>query len=210
MGVARARPRGRKIEAQGTMTPSEQVDQLIAAITDWRGKVFAAVRKTILEADPEIVEEFKWMGSPVWSRDGLIAVGGAHKGKVKITFAHGAHIEDPDKLFNFGFEGNARRGIDFLEGDKINAAALKRLVRAAIVYNQTNLKKNLPAAGRAKSGTAAGSRAKNATAAGRAKSGTAAGSRAKNATAASRAKNATAASRTKPKGVKKKASAGKK
>ena len=173
------------------MTPSEQVDQLIAAITDWRGKIFADVRKTILEADPEIVEEFKWMGSPVWSRDGLIAVGGAHKGKVKITFAHGAHIEDPDKLFNFGFEGNARRGIDFLEGDKINAAALKRLVRAAIVYNQTNLKKNLPAAGRAKSGTAAGSRAKNAT-------------------AASRAKNATAASRTKPKGVKKKASAGKK
>jgi hypothetical protein len=172
------------------MTPSEQVDQLIAAITDWRGKVFAAVRKTILEADPEIVEEFKWMGSPAWSRDGLIAVGGAHKGKVKITFAHGAHIEDPDKLFNFGFEGNARRGIDILEGDKINAAALKRLVRAAIVYNQTNLKKNLTAAGRAKNAPAA--------------------SRAKNAPAASRAKNATAASRAKPKGVKKKASAGKK
>jgi hypothetical protein len=124
------------------MNPSESIDQLIAGITDWRGKTFASLRKTILEADPEIIEEWKWMGSPVWSRDGMIAVANAHKGKVKLTFAHGAHLADPDKLFNAGLEGNARRAIDFFEGDKLNARALKNLVRAAIEYNQTRLKKN--------------------------------------------------------------------
>lgn len=132
------------------MTPSESIDQLIAGITDWRGKTFASIRKTILEADPEIIEEWKWMGSPVWSRDGMIAVANAHKGKVKLTFAHGANLPDPDKLFNAGLEGNARRAIDFLEGDKLNGPALKKLVRAAIEYNQTRLKKNAPASTRAK------------------------------------------------------------
>ncbi|NPT59548.1 DUF1801 domain-containing protein [Paraburkholderia elongata] len=132
------------------MNPSESIDQLIAGITDWRGKTFASVRKTILEADPEIIEEWKWMGSPVWSRDGMIAVANAHKGKVKLTFAHGASLPDPDKLFNAGLEGNARRAIDFFEGDKINARALKNLVRAAIDHNQTKLKKNAPANARAK------------------------------------------------------------
>ena len=127
------------------MIPSQRIDQLIADLTDWRGKTFAAIRKTILEADPEISEEWKWMGSPVWSRDGLIAVANAHKGKVKLTFAYGASLPDPDKLFNAGFEGNARRAIDFFEGDKINEPALKQLVRAAIAFNQTRLKKNLPA-----------------------------------------------------------------
>ncbi|WNC93237.1 DUF1801 domain-containing protein [Paraburkholderia sp. FT54] len=130
---------------------SERIDELIAGLTDWRGKTFASVRKIILEADPEIIEEWKWMGSPVWSRDGMIAVANAHKGKVKLTFAHGAGIEDPDKLFNAGLEGNARRAIDFLEGDKIDARALKSLVRAAIAYNRTHLKKNkAPASTRAK------------------------------------------------------------
>src|ERR1700742_5315430 len=124
------------------MTASERIDQLIAGITDWRGKTFAAVRKTILEADPGIIEEWKWMGSPVWSRDGMIAVANAHKGKVKLTFAHGAQLADPDKLFNAGLEGNARRAIDFLEGDKVNESALKNLVRAAIEYNRQHLKKN--------------------------------------------------------------------
>ncbi|CAE6717561.1 hypothetical protein R69658_01201 [Paraburkholderia aspalathi] len=132
------------------MTPSESIDQLIAGITDWRGKTFASIRKTILEADPEIIEEWKWMGSPVWSRDGMIAVANAHKGKVKLTFAHGANLADPDKLFNAGLDGNARRAIDFLEGDKVNGPALKKLVRAAIEYNQTKLKKNAPASTRAK------------------------------------------------------------
>ncbi|MBD9371753.1 DUF1801 domain-containing protein [Rhizobium sp. ARZ01] len=133
------------------MNPSERIDQLIAGLTDWRSKTFAGIRKAILEADPEIIEEWKWMGSPVWSRDGMIAVADAHKGKVKLTFAHGAGLPDPDKLFNAGLEGNARRAIDFFEGDEIDEDALKTLVRAAIDYNRTKLKKNANAAARAKS-----------------------------------------------------------
>lgn len=123
------------------MTPSEKIDQLIAGITDWRGKTFAAVRKAILAANRDIIEEWKWMGSPVWSRDGIIAVANAHKGKVKLTFDKGAYLPDPAKLFNAGLEGNQRRAIDFLEGDKVNAAALKTLVQAAIAYNQSKTKK---------------------------------------------------------------------
>ncbi|MBB5545813.1 hypothetical protein A8H39_08070 [Paraburkholderia fungorum] len=132
------------------MTPSETIDQMIAGITDWRGETFAAMRKAILAADSQIVEEWEWMGSPVWSRDGMIAVANAHKGKVKLTFAHGASLPDPDKLFNASLEGNARRAIDFFEGDRINERALKNLVRAAIEHNQTKLKKNAPASNRAK------------------------------------------------------------
>src|ERR1700729_2219375 len=132
------------------MTPSQKIDALIAGITDWRGKTFAAVRKAVLEADSEIVEEWKWMGSPVWERDGIIAVANAHKGKVKLTFDHGARLPDPDKLFNAGLEGNQRRAIDFFEGDKINERALKNLVRAAIEYNQTKSKKKTPEGTQAK------------------------------------------------------------
>ena len=132
------------------MTPSEKIDQLIAGITDWRGKTFAELRKTILEADGEIIEEWKWMGSPVWSRDGIIAVANAHKGKVKLTFMYGARLADPDKLFNAGLEGNERRAIDFFEGDRINARVLKQLVRAAIEYNQGKAKKRAPTGTRAK------------------------------------------------------------
>jgi hypothetical protein len=124
------------------MNASERIDELIAALTDWRGTTFARVRQCVLAADPDIVEEFKWMGSPVWSRDGMIAVANAHKGKVKLTFAHGAGLADPDGLFNAGLEGNARRAIDFLEGDKVDQRALKALVRAAIDYNRNHLKKN--------------------------------------------------------------------
>ena len=99
------------------MNPSERIDQLIAKITDWRGETLASVRKIILDADREIIEEWKWMGSsPVWSHDGIIAVANAHKEKVKLTFSHGASLPDPDKLFNAGLEGNARRAIDFFEG----------------------------------------------------------------------------------------------
>ncbi len=124
------------------MTPSRRIDRLIANLKDWRGKTFATIRKTILAADPEIVEEWKWMGSPVWSREGMIAVANAHKEKVKVTFSHGAKLADPDKLFNAGLGGNLWRAIDFFEGDKVNARALKNLVRAAIDYNQSKLKKN--------------------------------------------------------------------
>ncbi len=132
------------------MTPSERIDQLIAGLTDWRGKTFASIRKSILGADRQITEEWKWMGSPVWSRDGIIAVANAHKGKVKLTFAYGASLADPDRLFNAGLEGNARRAIDFVEGDTINERALKNLVRTAVVYNQMKSKKKAPAGTRAK------------------------------------------------------------
>jgi len=133
------------------MTPSEKIDQLIAGIADWRGETFAGIRKAILAADREIIEEWKWMGSPVWSRDGIIAVANAHKGKVKLTFDHGARLADPEKLFNAGLEGNQRRAIDFVEGDKVNERALKDLVRAAVAYNQTRKsKKKAPAPTRAK------------------------------------------------------------
>ena len=132
------------------MNPSETIDRLIAELTDWRGKTLASVRKTILSADPEIIEEWKWMGSPVWSRDGMIAVGNAHKDKVKLTFSHGASLADPDKLFNAGLGGGVWRAIDLLEGDKIDAGALKNLVRSAIEFNQAKLKTKAPAAARAK------------------------------------------------------------
>jgi hypothetical protein len=132
------------------MNPSERIDQLITKLADWRGKTLTSIRKSILEADPEIIEEWKWMGSPVWSRDGIIAVGNAHKDKVKITFSHGASLPDPDKLFNAGLGGNMWRAIDLFEGDKMNEGALKNLVRAAVEYNRSKLKKKAPAGTRAK------------------------------------------------------------
>ena len=132
------------------MNASEHIDHLIASLKDWRGKTLAQVRKTILASDRQIIEEWKWMGSPVWSRDGIIAVGNAHKDKVKLTFAHGASLPDPDKLFNAGLGGNAWRAIDLFEGDKINERALKNLVRAAVEYNQVKLIKKAPASKRAK------------------------------------------------------------
>jgi hypothetical protein len=129
---------------------SALIDELIKELGDWRGKTLATVREIIHEADPEIVEEWKWMGSPVWSHDGIIAVGNAHKDKVKLTFSHGAILPDPDKLFNTGLEGNAWRAIDFFEGDKINERALKNLLRAAVDYNEIKLKRKAPAGTRAK------------------------------------------------------------
>jgi|SRR5579859_5429891 len=126
------------------------IDARITELGDWRGKTLAKVREIIHQADPEIIEEWKWMGSPVWSRDGIIAVGNAHKDKVKLTFAHGASLPDPDKLFNAGFAGNVWRAIDFFEGDKVNERALKSLVRDAVAYNQIKLKRKAPAGTRAK------------------------------------------------------------
>ncbi|WP_298259830.1 DUF1801 domain-containing protein [Bradyrhizobium sp.] len=123
------------------MDASKKIDQLIAGIADWRGKTLASIRKAVLEADKEIVEEWKWMGSPVWSRDGIVAVGNAHKDKVKLTLMYGAKLADPDKLFNAGFNGNERRAIDFFEGDKVDATALKKLIRTAIDYNQSRTSK---------------------------------------------------------------------
>lgn len=119
---------------------SERIDARIRELDDWRGKTLASLRKAILDADPEIIEEWKWMGSPVWSRDGMIAVGNAHKDKVKLTFSHGASLPDPGKLFNNGFGGKVWRAIDVSEGDEIDADALKELVRAAIAYNRAKKK----------------------------------------------------------------------
>jgi hypothetical protein len=124
---------------------SALIDEMIEGLGDWRGKTLAKVREIIREADPEIIEQWKWMGSPVWSRDGIVAVGNAHKDKVKLTFSHGASLPDPDKLFNAGFEGKVWRAIDLFEGDKINARALRNLVRAAVDLNQIKLKRKAPA-----------------------------------------------------------------
>jgi hypothetical protein len=150
LGSFHARVQYRIRRHQDPMNPSEAIDQLISGLTDWRGKTLASIRKSILEADREIIEEWKWMGSPVWSRDGIIAVGNAHKDKVKLTFSHGASLPDPDKLFNAGLGGNQWRAIDIFEGDKINERALKDLVRAAVDYNQIKLKRKAPASTRAK------------------------------------------------------------
>ena len=132
------------------MSASEQIDQYIAGLDDWRGKLLARVRKTILAADPEIVETWKWMGSPVWECDGMIAVGNAHKDKLKLTFSHGAALPDPDKQFNAGLGGGTWRAIDLHEGDKLDAPALKALVRAAIVYNRIKKAAKAPAGARTK------------------------------------------------------------
>lgn len=123
------------------MNPSERIDQLIADLGDWRGRLLASIRKAIFAADRDIAEEWKWMGSPVWSRAGIIAVGNAHKEKVKLTFYHGARLADPEGLFNGGLEGGQWRAIDFFEGDKVNERALRDLVRAAVDYNQSRPQK---------------------------------------------------------------------
>lgn len=128
------------LQIEASMTPSEQIDQLIARTNGWRGETLAWVRQTILAADPAIIEEWKWMGSPVWSRDGILAVGDAHKAKVKLTFMHGAKLPDPEKLFNGNDTGATRRSIDFFEGDKVNEPGLKALIRAAIDFNQAKKK----------------------------------------------------------------------
>jgi len=128
-------------------TASALIDRKINNLPDWRGKTLTKIRKTILETDDEIIEEWKWMGSPVWARDGIIAVGNAHKDKVKLTFSHGASLPDPDKFFNAGLEGKVWRAIDLYENDTVDEVALKNLVRAAIEYNQSKLKrKTLPGA----------------------------------------------------------------
>lgn len=125
------------------MTGSEQIDVIIAGLKDWRGPVIAQIRKLIHEADPLVTEGIKWRGAPVWSHDGNICLVGAFKGKVKLTFPDGAHLPDPDKLFNNGLEGNQWRAIDISESYEINAESLKGLVRAAVEYRQTMATKSL-------------------------------------------------------------------
>jgi hypothetical protein len=118
------------------MTANEQIDEMIAGLTDWRGPAFARIRKIILQADPLITEEVKWRGAPVWSHDGQLCLASAFKGKVKVTFPWGAMLPDPDKLFNSELEGKQWRAIDVLENDKINEKALKAMVHAAFDFNR--------------------------------------------------------------------------
>ena len=117
---------------------SKRIDKKIADLGDWRGERLAEIRKLIHEVDPEVIEEWKWMGTPVWSHEGMYALANAHKGKVKITFHHGAQLADRGNLFNAGLTGNKWRAIDFHEGDRINRTALKALLREAIDYNITH------------------------------------------------------------------------
>jgi hypothetical protein len=122
-------------EEIGGGSPSQLIDARIEELRDWRGETLARVRNLIKQADPEVVEEWKWRGVPVWSHAGIICTGETYKNVVKMTFAKGASLEDPSSLFNSSLEGNTRRAIDFHEGDKIDARALKTLIRAAVALN---------------------------------------------------------------------------
>ena len=126
-------------------SPSKLIDGRIRELGDWRGETLAQVRALMKEAVPGVVEEWKWRGVPVWYQDGMICTGETHKKVVKLTFANGAALEDPAGLFNSSLEGNVRRAIDFFEGDKINARALKALFRTAVAFNQAKTKKKVPA-----------------------------------------------------------------
>jgi hypothetical protein len=119
-------------------SPSELIDQRIAELRDWRGEALSRMRKLIKEADPDVVEEWKWMGTPVWSHDGIICTGESYKSIVKLTFHKGASLEDPAGLFNSSLDGNARRAIDIHEGEKIDAGAFKALIRAAVALNTSS------------------------------------------------------------------------
>lgn len=125
---------------QRSKPPSELIDARIKELGDWRGKLLGRLRALIKEADPEVVEEWKWRGVPVWSHDGLICTGETYQNVVKMTFAKGAALKDPSRLFNSSLEGNTRRAIDFHEGEKINEAALKALIRAAVTLNKAKAK----------------------------------------------------------------------
>jgi len=139
-------------------TASDKITQRIKELGDWRGEMLARVRKLIHDTDPDIEEEWKWMGTPVWSHDGIVCTGESYKQVVKLTFAKGASLDDPKKLFNSSLDGNVRRAIDIHEGEKINEAAFKQLVRAAIEANSATVaaraaKKKKKTSGKAKKPT---------------------------------------------------------
>jgi hypothetical protein len=132
-------PRKAVAKSSNPKSASKRIDERIADLGDWRGERLAEIRRLIHEADPEVVEEWKWMGTPVWSHKGMYALANAHKDKVKLTFFHGAKLPDPKRLFNAGLGGNKWRAIDFLEGDRIDKTALKALLREAVDYNAKHL-----------------------------------------------------------------------
>jgi hypothetical protein len=121
-------------------SPSQLIDQRIADLADWRGQALARMRKLIQQAAPSVVEEWKWRGTPVWSHDGILCTGETYKAVVKLTFLKGASLPDPSRLFNASLDGNARRAIDIHEGDQVDAAAFKALIRAAIALNAAGAK----------------------------------------------------------------------
>jgi hypothetical protein len=123
--------------SQKSKSPSQLIDARINELGDWRGKMLSRLRTLVKEADPEVVEEWKWRGVPVWSHDGLICTGETYKNVVKMTFAKGAALQDPSGLFNSSLDGNTRRAIDFREGETIDEEALKTLVRAAVTLNKS-------------------------------------------------------------------------
>jgi hypothetical protein len=128
-------------KSSDSKSPSQQIDARIKELGDWRGEMLARLRALIKEADPEVVEEWKWRGVPVWEHDGIICTGETYKAVVKMTFAKGAALKDPAGLFNSSLEGNTRRAIDFKESEKIKEAALKTLIRAAVTLNKSKAKK---------------------------------------------------------------------
>jgi hypothetical protein len=131
----------RKSNASEGQSASELISQRIDELGDWRGKTLSRMRKLIQQEDPDVVEEWKWMGTPVWSHDGIICTGESYKKVVKLTFAKGAYLEDPARLFNSSLDGNLRRAIDIHEGEKVDEAAFKALVRGAIALNSTGKSK---------------------------------------------------------------------
>ena len=128
----------KKSPTANSESPSRLIDARIKELDDWRGKTLSRVRALIKQADPNVVEEWKWRGVPVWSHDGLICTGETYKSVVKLTFLKGASLADPSGLFNSSLEGNARRAIDFREGDEIDEAAFKTLIRAAVALNRSS------------------------------------------------------------------------
>ena len=128
-------------EGQGRDSPARLIDARIEELGDWRGETLARVRSLIKQADPDVVEEWKWRGVPVWSHAGILCTGETYKNAVKMTFAKGASLEDPSRLFNASLEGNTRRAIDFHEGDEIDEKALKALIRAAVALNKTKARR---------------------------------------------------------------------
>jgi hypothetical protein len=127
----------KKSGSQKSMSASQLIDARIKELGDWRGEMLSRLRNLVKEADPEVVEEWKWRGVPVWYHDGMICTGETYKNVVKMTFAKGAALQDPSGLFNSSLDGNTRRAIDFREGEKINEEALKTLVRAAVTLNKS-------------------------------------------------------------------------
>jgi len=132
----------KKSSASQDLPASELISQRIAELGDWRGETLARMRKLIKEADPDAIEEWKWMGTPVWSHDGIICTGESYKKVVKLTFAKGASLKDPARLFNSSLEGSVRRAIDILEGGKVDQAAFKALVREAVALNSSGKSKS--------------------------------------------------------------------